>query len=123
MSKAVLLVEDVAVTAIAIADALEDAGYSTVGPFASSSEAVAFLKTAKPDFAILDVTLKGGSSVEVARELRRMEVPFLLHTGWMPSDESPSEFDGVPWLEKPVKYDSLLGALRSLEPPAVSSRS
>jgi CheY-like chemotaxis protein len=115
MPKAVLLVEDVAVTAMAVADALEDAGYRTIGPFAAASDAVASLGAERPDYAILDVSIRGGTSVEVARELRSMNIPFLLHTGWAPSGEGPDEFQGAPWLEKPVTYDRLLDALADLE--------
>lgn len=115
MPKAVLLVEDVAVTAMAIADALEDAGYRTIGPFASSADAVASLAAERPDYAILDVSIRGGTSVEVARELRGLNIPFLLHTGWTPSHDGPEEFKGAPWLEKPVTYERLLESLVGLE--------
>jgi CheY-like chemotaxis protein len=127
MSKAVLLVEDVAVTAMAIADALGDAGYRIIGPFASAGEAVASLRTEHPDYAILDVSIRGGTSVEVARELRIRSIPFLVHTGWAPTTDSPEEFKEAPWLEKPVTYERLLQALSGLDrnrrrPPAPARR-
>jgi DNA-binding NtrC family response regulator len=76
---------------------------------------VASLAADRPDCAILDVSLRGGTSAEVARELLRLDIPFLLHTGWTPSRDAPEEFKGAPWLEKPVTYDRLLQALAGLK--------
>jgi DNA-binding response OmpR family regulator len=114
MSKAVLLVEDSAVTALAIADALEDAGYEIIGPFASSRPAIDSLRRTRPDCAILDVSLTTGNSVELARELRALNVPFVVHTGWPAHAEIATEFRGAPWLEKPIRFDDLLTAVEAL---------
>jgi DNA-binding response OmpR family regulator len=114
MLQSVLLVEDATASALAISDALEDAGYRTVGPFASASGALASLAQTIPDYAILDVTLRDGNSVAVARALDAMNVPYLLHTGWPAEVEFASEFQGATWLEKPVKFDDLVEALDAL---------
>jgi two-component SAPR family response regulator len=99
---------------MAIADALEDAGYRTVGPFASASDALSSLERVKPDYAILDVTLRDGTCIELARDLRSRGVPYLLHTGWPPHAEIAQQLPDAPWLEKPVRYDDLVRALEAL---------
>lgn len=113
--KTVLIVEDVAVTALALSDSLEDAGYEVFGHCGSAAEALALLKRAAPDLAILDITLRGGSSLEVARELRRQGVPFLVHSGWSPLPPIAQELEGALWLEKPVSFKVLVHALRVVE--------
>ncbi|HEX2556270.1 MAG TPA: response regulator [Microvirga sp.] len=107
----VLIVEDVAVTAIALSDALEDAGYAVFGHCSSAPDALALLSRAAPDLAILDISLRGGSSGDVARELRRRGVPFLIHSGWSPHADLAAAFEGAIWLEKPVSYEALVHAL------------
>ncbi len=113
--KSVLIVEDVAVTALALADALEDEGYRILGPCGSCSEALALLRTDTPDYAILDITLRGSSCLAVARELRQRGVPFLIHSGWAPLQPMPEELAGMPWLEKPVSFGALVEGLEALE--------
>ena len=113
--KSVLIVEDIAVTAMALSDALEDAGYEVFGHSGSASDALALMRAALPDLAILDITLRGGSGLEVARELRRSGVPFLVHSGWSPHSPVADELKGVIWLEKPVSFKALVNALGLLE--------
>ena len=114
--KSVLIVEDVVVTALALSDALEDAGYRVLAHCSSAAEAMAVLAHATPDFAILDLTLRGSSCLEVARDLRGLGVPFLVHSGWSPLMPLPEELKGALWLEKPVSFDALVHALQALEP-------
>ena len=113
--KSVLIVEDVAVTAMALSDALEDAGYEVFGHSGSASDALALMREASPDLAILDITLRGGSGLEVARELRRRRIPFLVHSGWSPHSPVADELKGAVWLEKPVSFNALVHALGLLE--------
>jgi DNA-binding response OmpR family regulator len=113
--KTVLIVEDVAVTALALSDSLEDAGYEVFGHCGAAAEALTLLKHAAPDLAILDITLRGGSSLEVARELRRQGVPFLVHSGWSPLPPIAAELEGALWLEKPVSFNVLVHALKLVE--------
>ncbi len=113
--KSVMLVEDVAVTALAVADALEDAGYNVLGPCASCSDALAVLSEARPDYAILDITLRESSCLAAARELRKHGIPFLVYSGWAPLAPVPEELREARWLEKPVSFDALIGGLETLE--------
>jgi DNA-binding response OmpR family regulator len=72
-----------------------------------------------PNLAILDVKLRGGSCVELARELRRREVPFMIYSGTDASEERPPELDGIMWVEKPATLESVLRAARRLIGPSL----
>ena len=68
----ILIVEDEALIAMALADGLEDAGHEVVGPAATMAEALALCDEAPPppELAVLDINLRDGSSgVDVARAL------------------------------------------------------
>jgi DNA-binding response OmpR family regulator len=68
----ILIVEDEALIAWALADSLESAGHEVVGPAATMAEAVAVCEAtaAPPELAVLDINLRDGSNgVDVARAL------------------------------------------------------
>ena len=58
----VLIVEDEALIAMALADSLEDAGHEVVGPAATMAEALALCEGAPPELAVLDINLRDGSN-------------------------------------------------------------
>lgn len=109
----VLVVEDEALIALALADVLDEAGYTCAGPFHRRSDALRWLEGHTPDLALLDVSLRDGSSVEVAEVLRHSRVPFLVYTG-RSRDDIPPRLADAPWLEKPSSYPELLDALDRL---------
>ena len=53
----VLVVEDEALTAIAMAQAVEAAGYQVLGPVGRVQDAIDMAQTTRPDAAVLDVDL------------------------------------------------------------------
>ncbi|WP_048710580.1 response regulator [Microvirga massiliensis] len=77
----IMIVEDEAVIALVLADALKDEGYRIVSPFARQHEALKSLDYARPDVAILDLTLKDGLCSGLANELRSRDLPFLVYSG------------------------------------------
>jgi DNA-binding response OmpR family regulator len=109
----VLIAEDEALIGLDIVDTLLGGKYRADGPFASCAAALAWLKENKPDAAILDVSLRDGPSIEIARELRRRGIPFVVYTGCL-SGGADAAFAGAPWLEKPILSADLLGALAGL---------
>ena len=66
----VLVAEDEAVIAMALADDLEAAGYAVAGAFATCESALQWLKDETPDLAVLDPMLKDGTCRELAIEFR-----------------------------------------------------
>jgi DNA-binding response OmpR family regulator len=96
-----MVVEDEALIAMSLEDGLSDEGYAIAGPFSACADALAFLQSATPDVAILDAVLSDGPCLELARELQRRGVPFLIYSGAEAFAEHSSELSGVQWIEKP----------------------
>jgi DNA-binding response OmpR family regulator len=110
----VLVLEDEALIALNVQDELQDAGYEVAGPFSTCSAALEWLQTNTPDMAILDATLKDGPCREIALELSRREVPFLIYSGYQEDRQLLSEFDHITWIEKPVPSEVLVQACQQL---------
>ena len=88
---------------IALEDALADEGYTVAGPFASRSSACASLEDNTPDLALLDLLLRDGPCVELARTLRRRDVPGVFFSGFTPAEGGlPLDLQDLPWIEKPI---------------------
>ena len=99
---AVLLAEGDAVIGMDLSDALEWAGYRVLGPVDTAAEALRLLVQEKPAVAVIDVALRDGFCADLARTLRRLDVPFLVHSGWQREERMASHFQGAPWLGKPA---------------------
>jgi DNA-binding response OmpR family regulator len=110
----VLVLEDEALIALNVQDELQDAGYAVAGPFSTCSAALEWLQTTTPDMAILDATLKDGPCREIAVELSRRQVPFLIYSGYQEDRQLLSEFDHITWIEKPVPSEVLVQACQQL---------
>ena len=110
----VLVLEDEALIALNVQDELQDAGYEVAGPFSTCSAALKWLQMTTPDMAILDTTLNDGPCQEVALELSRREVPFLIYSGYQEDQQLLSDFQHVTWIEKPVPPEVLVQACQQL---------
>ncbi len=112
-NKRVLLVEDEAVIAFAVEDALLELGCEVVGPAFCLEDAVALASAEPIDAAILDVNLNDQRSYAVADELRRRGVPFLFATGYAEGglDWDRAKVDVLP---KPYRKDQIAAALNRL---------
>ena len=110
----VLVLEDEALIALNLQDDLQDAGYEVAGPFTTCAAAPIWLQTETPDTAILDAALKDGPCREVALELSRRDVPFLIYSGHHEDCQLLSEFYHVTWIEKPVPSAVLVQAFEQL---------
>jgi CheY-like chemotaxis protein len=78
----ILVVEDEALVAMLVEDALEDAGFGIIGPVRSVAQALEVLETESPDAAVLDLNLAGENSVAVADALVARGIPFVVATGY-----------------------------------------
>ena len=106
----VLVVEDEALVAMLVEDALLDAGAAVLGPAATVSEALLLLGKENPDVAVLDLNLAGETSTPVADVLAQRGVPFVVATGYGAEGLPPSHAH-VPVLAKPYDPDDLTAAL------------
>jgi DNA-binding response OmpR family regulator len=108
-----LIVEDQALIGMAIEAYLEDAGFEPA--FVSSEhQAMSWLESATPQFAILDYQLRDGPCTELARELRRRGVPFVVYSGHQRSVSVEMELQEVPWIEKPAARAELVQAITTV---------
>lgn len=78
---AVLVVEDDPLMSVTIRDALEDAGYTVIGPAATLPEGVMLARTSRFQAAILDYDLGGEPVIPVAWDLHRRNIPVLVFSG------------------------------------------
>ena len=102
----VLLVEDEAIVAMMMADALADLGFRVVGPCNSVDEALAVKAANHIDAAILDVNLRGALVYPLAESLVEEGIPLAFVTGYG-AESIDSRFSHVPLLQKPINADDL----------------
>jgi DNA-binding response OmpR family regulator len=114
MTPTVMIVEDEVLIALGLEDAFQEEGYEVAGSFATCADALACLAKRPPDLAVVDAMLKDGSCLELARELRRRDVPFLIYSGRNSFAEEPPEMDGILWVEKPAPAPSVVRAAAAL---------
>lgn len=107
----ILLAEDEAIIAIELADSLKTAGFEVAGPFATCADAERWLKTGKPDGAILDSRLKDGPCDALITDLSRRGVPIIVFSGHDERVKPSAEWKAA-WVTKPVAFPILLDALR-----------
>lgn len=114
----VLLVEDDALIALSIEEALREAGVREVVVCASSAEALAALREEKPDGIVLDVHLADRSDGWAIAELVKSvgpKPPRIVFSTGAPQDIPPEIAELGPVLEKPYAPSELIAALQ--EPP------
>ena len=109
----ILVVEDEALVAMLVEDALLDAGFAVIGPARSVSEAMALLAAEVPAAAVLDLNLGGETSVSVADALAARGIPFVVATGYGAAG-LPAGHKHVPVLPKPYDPADLTAALERL---------
>jgi PAS domain S-box-containing protein len=117
--KRVLVVEDEALIALTLVDAIRDMGCEVIGPASTVTAALELARTDRPDLAVLDVNLAGKGSAPVAQALRAMGVPFVYCTGYAePALQIAPELRAT-MLTKPIDTGALAAALRGAldEPP------
>lgn len=106
-----LIVEDMFLIALELADQLADSGCDVIGPAASVKEALASIDGVALDGAVLDVNLAGERSFPIAEHLSARGIPFLFLTGYDSVAAFPAEFQQVTRLSKPVDLKALVNAV------------
>jgi PAS domain S-box-containing protein len=102
----VMIVEDEALVAMVVADALTELGYSVLGPFSRPADALAAIKDQEIDAAILDVNLAGEMVYPLADVLVARGVPIVFVTGYG-IESIERRFADFPILQKPIERQSL----------------
>lgn len=113
-SKRVLIVEDEYLIAQDLAEALRAAGADVAGPVGSAADAERLLGSGRrPDLALLNVRLRGGTVFALADKLDDAGVPFLFVSGYDASS-LPERFKDRPRVEKPVQSEVLMERIRAV---------
>jgi PAS domain S-box-containing protein len=113
----IMIVEDEALVALALREALDEMGFSVLGPFNRISEAMIALRNNRVDAAVLDVNLGGELIYPLADVLTADHVPFVFITGYGAEEIEP-RYTNVPILQKPIEP----GALQTVfAPPSVKA--
>lgn len=109
----ILIIEDEALVAMLVEDALMDAGCAVIGPASDVEGALRLLAESTPDAAVLDLNLGGETSAPVADALAGRGVPFVVATGYGAAG-LPARHRGVPVLAKPYDPAELVALLTGL---------
>jgi DNA-binding response OmpR family regulator len=109
----VLVVEDEMIVAAVIEAILYDAGYHVLGPFYSPKDGLEAIGTFRPDVALLDMSLTRGTSFELADELDRRSIPFVLVSG-TPCGMLEGRYQNRPFLTKPFGISELLKTIEAV---------
>jgi len=110
--KRVLIVEDDYLTAQGLSHTIADYGFTVVGPVDTADRAVRLIGHEPPDGVLLDVRLREGSAVEVAKALQKRGVPFVVMSGYS-RDTLPPELMKAPFVAKPMSESELIDTARS----------
>ena len=102
----VLLVEDEAMVAMLVKDALDELGMEMDGPFTTLTTALAAAQTTNASAALLDVNLAGEFVYPAADILRARGIPFVFTTGYGGEDVD-AKYGDVPVLTKPFQVEQL----------------
>lgn len=121
----ILVVEDEALVALDIEEALTSAGHVVVGLASTMDQAVALADVAEFDVAVLDADLDGMMCTAVAGRLIERGRPFVVATGRVEALPYAFPLSEAPRVTKPFTTEELLRvvdrAVRSGAPPARGS--
>lgn len=97
----ILVAEDEAIIAHDLCDTVEEAGFIVSGPFDDASSAMLAFQKHKPDLAILDINLAGGTAYSLAEKMMAEDVPVIFHSGQVTSAEVRALYPKASSLSKP----------------------
>lgn len=107
-----LLLEDEAIIAMDMEQALGEAGFD-VSTAMTCADAEAWLRERRPDVAIVDITLRDGSSEAIVARLVQDGVPFVVHSGDLPAHHAGTAFASGIWVDKPASSEALITAAQT----------
>jgi CheY-like chemotaxis protein len=125
MSMRILIVEDDALTATALAAALRDDGHEVIGIAETGREALARAARSRADLALVDISLRDGrTGLAAARALREdYVIPSVLISGEAGLDAKADAVRAVGYIAKPVDANDVVRAVSALaESPKLSAR-
>jgi len=102
--KTLLIVEDAVLTAVALKDGLEDAGYTVMELTDHYEAAASAARKAKPDMALVNIKLNGkDDGIVLAREFKALGIPVLFISGQSEKARAP---ETGAWGSLPKPYNA-----------------
>ncbi len=113
----ILLVEDEAITALAMNMALKNMGFLTCQPAATGRKALERMAVEKPDVVLMDINLTGDmDGIETARRMQELGLTAIIFiTGYSSGDllERARALNPVAIFTKPVNPQALKNAIEA----------
>lgn len=110
----ILVLEDEPLIAMMLQGWLEEIDCETIGPAHTVQSALDLLQGARPDGALLDVSLQHGEKCyPVASDLRDRRVPFAFLTGYAAEDVD-ARFREAPVVCKPLEFGAFEAAIAKI---------
>jgi light-regulated signal transduction histidine kinase (bacteriophytochrome) len=109
----VLVVEDQMLIAMDLEAMLVEEGVSDVVVANSAGQALAQIRGRRIDFAVLDINLGQETSIPVAEELHRREVPFIFASGYGETPLIPLSLGPITVIPKPYEAEGLRAAIQA----------
>lgn len=111
----IAIVEDEMITAESIKDMLEDLGYEVTGIYIRATKALDEIQKDKPDFALLDINLKGEETgIWLADQLRQSHnIPYVFLTSYgdTATIEKATATNPYGYLLKPIEKQHLFASI------------
>jgi DNA-binding LytR/AlgR family response regulator len=111
----IIIVEDEMITAESIKDMLEDLGYNVIGIYIRATKALEAIVRDKPDFALLDINLKGEETgIWLAEQLQKEHnIPYVFLTSYgdKATIEKATETNPYGYLLKPIEKQHLFASI------------
>lgn len=108
----ILVAEDEPMVAHDLCDTVEEAGFVVEGPFDHASDALLAFEKNKPDLAILDINLHGGTVYSLAEKMMAQDVPVIFHSGHVTSEEVQALYPNAAALAKPCPPNVILDTVQ-----------
>jgi len=118
----VLIVEDEALVAMELSNALKMAGFSVLGPATTLRSGLTLAAHERFDVAVVDLNLNGALSTPIADILIERGIPFLVASGYDIATMLPPHLHDLPTLQKPADSAVLVSRLRRLIAGSLTDR-
>ena len=108
-----LLLEDEPLISMDLEQSLAGAGFD-VATAVSCLEAEDWLATHRPDIAIVDIMRRDGPAGHVVERLVAGDIPFIVHSGDLPTQHAGTPFTHGRWISKPASPDELIEVAQAI---------
>jgi DNA-binding response OmpR family regulator len=110
MSCRIVIIEDEALIALDLEQAISETGCTVVGKAHSLADGLKLLDSLAYDSVVLDANLAGESAEPIARRLEASKTPFLIVSGYS-RDQLGFLGDDTPLLGKPFAFSDLAASI------------